>query len=560
MLYKEQDKKTVGIKQSCIRIVLFVLIVIIVFQVLQCIFVPKFYQYVKTYDSGKLSGLYAEADNSIDVVIAGTSHAAKAILPMELYESYGIKSYNLSTSLQPIEATYYMLAEALKTQKPKVFIYDVSNLYNTETEEATWRYVLDDMEFGKNKLELAKESARNITNAGDISRLDLLFPMLRYHSRWTELTDDDFTSIGADRRYFGKGGQISSVMSKSDISVEQMNDVVEELMADTKKKEHIYDNGEFLEQEQDSRLYNISVPEKNIEWLKKIYNLCKENGIELLAVKVPAVSLPQLYGGAWTIEKYQNTRAICNEYEISYYDLLYDADININWESDTSDEGKHLNLYGAQKVSSCIGRYLNENYELENSNDNMWDEELALYKRVRRIAMLQLEQDFNKYIDMLANDYNDMTVFMSVAGDMAEGLTEAEYNSLKKLGLQTDFSNIKNKAFAALIENGRVTYEASSNRQIIHTGILKKSGQDYELLSSGWKTIAKARVIIEDNQCCYNNDGLNIVVYDEDLGAVADSACFNGAEQNRILFRKNQTTADYETSFEEALIKASNSR
>ena len=83
---------------------------------------PKRAPYTKAYDAGKLAGFYNEEEHTIDVLICSTSHISKSILPMELYEDYGITSYNLSTSTQPIEATYYILAEALKTQSPEVFI------------------------------------------------------------------------------------------------------------------------------------------------------------------------------------------------------------------------------------------------------------------------------------------------------------------------------------------------------------------------------------------------------------------------------------------------------
>ena len=129
----------------------FLIIGIFLFAMIQNILMPKRAPYTKAYDAGKLTGFYNEEEDTIDVLICSTSHISKSILPMELYEDYGITSYNLSTSTQPIEATYYILAEALKTQSLEVFIIDVSNLYFSSVEAKYWWFVLDEMRLGENK-------------------------------------------------------------------------------------------------------------------------------------------------------------------------------------------------------------------------------------------------------------------------------------------------------------------------------------------------------------------------------------------------------------------------
>ena len=98
------------------KVICFLLIGIILFQGSQRLFKPKWFPYDDSYDAGKMRGYLNEKKDSIDILICGASHASRGIYPMELYEKYGFKSYNLSTSGQPIEATYYLLKEAFLTQ------------------------------------------------------------------------------------------------------------------------------------------------------------------------------------------------------------------------------------------------------------------------------------------------------------------------------------------------------------------------------------------------------------------------------------------------------------
>ena len=542
--------------QRCFRVFIFLMIGILIFLILQAILVPKRFVYTKSHDAGKLAGYYTEEKNSIDVLICGTSHASKAILPMELYENEGIKSYNLSTSSQTVEVAYYMLCEALKTQTPKVFVYDVSALYKNSATKNNWMYALDEMHFGTNKIAFVREYQRSAENCEE-SMKDMLLPVLRYHIRWKELERQDFTALFSDRHYYGKGGQINSAAAAADFSVDEMNFIEEELLQDTKKTEYVYDGSAECEKEEENTLYSIRIPEKNIVWLEKMKTLCDENGILFLAVKVPAMDLPQSYEAAWTVGKYNATRSLCEECGISYYDLEYDADVDIDWSSDTLDQGRHLNLSGAQKVSAVLGEYLKKQYDLPDEHNEQWDKDLSAYQKVCGIAKLQLEKDFTAYVDMLANECQDKVILIAAADDMTEGLKE-DIGKLKLLGLQADFSEAFQKSYIAVIENGTVKYEALSNRRLHYrAGVYGKEEVFYELYSSGWRTSPKASITLADDEfVCNAKEGLNIVVYDGERNLVIDSVCFVfDEEEGYTAFRNNAKTNSLEVAFERHIIE-----
>lgn len=55
-----------------------------------------------------------------------------------------------------------------------------------------------------------------------------------------------------------------------------------------------------------------------------------------------------------------------DEKGIAYLDLNEKVEeLGLNWAEDTQDKGDHLNVYGAEKVTSYLGNYLEDNYELK---------------------------------------------------------------------------------------------------------------------------------------------------------------------------------------------------
>ena len=121
MMYKKQ-----------IKCILFLILGITLFCTLRQLFMPKWYypdSTMKEPTSRILTGIYDEPSETIDIVFLGTSHMIYGAAPMELYEKYGIKSYNLSTPSQPLQIGYYLLKNTLKTQSPELIVYDASSFY-----------------------------------------------------------------------------------------------------------------------------------------------------------------------------------------------------------------------------------------------------------------------------------------------------------------------------------------------------------------------------------------------------------------------------------------------
>jgi hypothetical protein len=156
-----------------------------------------------TYDAGAdwpttatFRDFYKLKENTVDVLFMGSSHAVRAFSPQELYNSYGLTSYNLAGDEQSILLSYFWLEEALRTQTPQVVVLDTGFLFNYLAEkpmsvgEASYRKALDSMRFSPVKMRAIQAVCQADPSQ---SLLSYYLPFIRYHDGWQELTGKDFT-------------------------------------------------------------------------------------------------------------------------------------------------------------------------------------------------------------------------------------------------------------------------------------------------------------------------------------------------------------------------------
>ncbi|MCD7817679.1 MAG: hypothetical protein LUH07_01305 [Lachnospiraceae bacterium] len=284
-------------------------------------------------------------EDEVDVFFVGTSHVYCGIDGMYIYENSGITTYNISTSSERFDTAYLSLQEALKTQSPDVIFLDMSAIqYRDQAEEAKLHWLLDQIPLSLTKLQY-------VLNCGneELTVLDALFPFFRYHSRWDELSQEDFQYLTGDLGLtFTRGHYITY-------------EIVE-------TKLHFYEEYEGEE-------WN-TITETAKTYISKIEELCKENGIELIMFKIPT---PEV----WNIQRSMLCVELADEMGLTFWDLSYEVDeIGLDVSTDFSDSSSHLNQYGAEKVSDYIMRYLEENYDFadQRGNNERWDEDLEKYK------------------------------------------------------------------------------------------------------------------------------------------------------------------------------------
>lgn len=81
------------------------------------------------------SSYLQERENSVDLLVLGSSRAYCDVIPALLWQKTGVSSYCMCGPSQTASLTYYYLRECLRTQRPKTVLVEASSLYYRINEE-----------------------------------------------------------------------------------------------------------------------------------------------------------------------------------------------------------------------------------------------------------------------------------------------------------------------------------------------------------------------------------------------------------------------------------------
>lgn len=493
--------------------------------------------------AASLNYFYSQEEGVDQVLYLGTSHSEFGVSPMEIYEDSGIVSYNISTSVQPVEVSYFLLQSALKRQSPKVVLLDVSSLFfQDDVSDVAWRYVMDGMPFGGTKIEMAREYAmlRNNTDTFTLSCeadfVNSLLPMFQYHTRWSELSSLDFEDVWSRKPYALTGYCLYPFRSGS-IAVDEMNEIMESLQKEDTAYTYTYESDNSSAFEENSTLYTATVTERKRSYLEKMQKLCEANGATLLLIKYPTINNPIYYGSAWTSERAKVINELAEEMGLDFLDLVYDADYDFDYTTDFGDGGMHCNYLGAKKNSLYLSSYLQETYGLEGSTYEPYEENRVIYDKLTKLATLQLSADCEEILDYLVENQEDYMICIAAQDDMENGLGEEEMEALHALGLQADYEEELGfqDSYVAVLDGKEVVTEKLSNRRLYETCTVEKAaanGDDLtiEMMSSGYLTYPDSKITIDGTDYSMHGRGLNIVLIDKETSCVVMSKCIDTFE------------------------------
>lgn len=299
-------------------------------------------------DINMIRSFYDLDRNSLDVLCLGSSHAYYGFQPNVLWNEKGLASYIMGSPSQTMVCSYYLLEEALKYQKPKVVLLEGYYFitYQPYINEHTLRSVTDEIRMGRPRISLLREAIPDLPWK---EQLSYYFPFLLYHNRWNDLKDCDFKY----HRYL-KGSRITT-------TIEPYSDPG----MDVKAKE---------------------IPEMAREYFEKILALCRENDIELVVFEAPFTDTD-----GEKIDWYKHTMGIA----ISMEDYLAERNVpylffqksgiaKIDFNTDLFN-AQHLNSYGAEKLTKCIGDFLVNQYGLKShkgeASYSQWDKDYEEYQK-----------------------------------------------------------------------------------------------------------------------------------------------------------------------------------
>ena len=147
------------------------------------------------YSRQVFKAFYDLPDNSVDVVYIGSSAAREFYNASAGYFKEGIACYPLATSNQPVAAAEYLIRESLKSQSPQLFLIELRAVINKNIFDADIRKTTDSMHFSRNRLRLIDALLDQRVAAfpeEKPNKWDYYFSYSTYHSRWEDLTADDF--------------------------------------------------------------------------------------------------------------------------------------------------------------------------------------------------------------------------------------------------------------------------------------------------------------------------------------------------------------------------------
>ena len=138
----------------------------------------------------QLADFYRLEEDTVDVLFVGSSHVYYSINTCNLYDDYGIASYLLASPAQPVWISYYFLQEALKTQSPRLVVFDVCTLYKKQSDVgAASLPSLISMKPSREKWKAIRAVNQEEKLLDAISAF---FSFPYYHTRYDELTRQDY--------------------------------------------------------------------------------------------------------------------------------------------------------------------------------------------------------------------------------------------------------------------------------------------------------------------------------------------------------------------------------
>lgn len=306
--------------------------------------------------------------DSMDVIVLGSSHAQYSFSPTFFYEDTGLYAYTLGSACQPLEVSYQMLREALKTQSPKLVILETYTATPLRSAcEADTCYVTAEYQMtGEEKMNtinyLPEEKAKTYRN-----------DFMNYHNDWR--TKESFNFLFEE-------GDTSIDPALGFVPVESYAP---------------YENW-WRANLFDDKSSDVELDELDLESLNNIVSLCKENDIQLMMYFVPMDMVDEIN------QKYRyKVWDFCEENDIKYVDFV-DLSFELDYRIPIHNDGFHSMVSGASCITNYLANFIKDNdYEFVHKNNDELNNIYRKYIYIYDFALLRGEHNPNKYLDRVIN-------------------------------------------------------------------------------------------------------------------------------------------------------------
>lgn len=315
-------------------------------------------------DSAERYSEFWEDPKEYDVWFMGTSHVYYSVQPMELWEQYGIRSYDLAAPSSHMPQVYWTMMCALQYSQPEVIVLDTYKVHLDKKYQEKDRLI----HTGLDSIPLSATKLKGICDIFDAweDRFEYICGFSVYHNRWEEL-------------------------SKDDLAVEVMP------TKGARFKNKIVDNSDFryIEKEDMSDTDTLG-----FVYLEKIIEECQKRGIRLVLTELP-------FCGSEEMQRAMNAvPPLAERYGVVCLDMAHDEEL-LDYEMDFGDQA-HVNLFGSEKVTRYIGDYLSQQCSLTDYRSNAevaqrWNADYEEYQQMK-LKKLRKTRKIKSYVQWLFND------------------------------------------------------------------------------------------------------------------------------------------------------------
>lgn len=487
-------------KGYLLKLAVFALIMLYFLSGINRLLLPKYFYNADWATTSTYMDFYHMERDTIDVLFLGSSHCTAAFSPVEIYEKYGIRSYNLGCEQQNLLLSYYWLQEALRFQDPKIVVLDTFMLfpYDTQaalnTSEATTRKAVDFMRWSEVKINAARDIC-SIDQGQELS--SYFFPNIRFHTRWKWLTEDDFSVASM--------GEHESLMGFFPLRF-------------------VCDDDSYQPFCTDSRTDCAEMVPIMKEYLDKIVELCAEHDMELILTKTPTMFYSQ--------EACNAVHRYADEKHLEYLDFNEETvyrDAGLEFARDSCDTD-HVSVSGAMKISDYIGERLLDKVS-HGWRDKQWEIRALYYGHCLKDENLGKETELCRYLQSLQDE--NYSVLIAVTGNASEIFRSVATEEFRGLGLKPEMAEEYGESYYAVIDSGKILAEEAGNEALGRQGTVRKGLVKYCILFGGANGGNTCSILLDGREAALGQPGLNIVVYCNDGKRLIDRVCFR-MEQGEI--------------------------
>lgn len=303
----------------------------------------------------RITGFYAEQEDSLNVVIVGSSAIYRFINNVHIYENEDITSYNFATASLSVFLIEDVIDEILKTQSPELLVIDIRQYFKTNDDvidEKPTQYLYNNMKYSGTRIKMVNRLYRDLNV---IERIPYYFDIALYHDNWDQILKYGTEYMTNEREHPMKGVQIvDQVKAFDQVNVEHV----------TEEK---------------------AISEAAEEALRALLEKCKNENIQVMFLCTP-------YKVSENRQMESNyARRIVESYGFDYLDMnLVIDDIGLDFATDFYDSD-HVNVWGSDKVSAYLGDYLSENYEFDTEHEEevvqSWEAAIQAYNDRRAFRL-----------------------------------------------------------------------------------------------------------------------------------------------------------------------------